>query len=243
MSFDRLAGTTACIGGTGGREGGVCGALIIACTALLLAGCPSRAPQTSGPEEVLRTYAQAIQAGEHKRAYQMMSPAYRERVDQQTFISSIRKNPAEMQFILGQLSNKAQQVTISAALDVGSQERLLLVNTSGHWSIATDPMAFYPQQTPAQAIRSFVRAIENKRYDVLLRFVPAQRAKNLSEAHLKKYFEGSERDEAQSLVRAIKANLSSPIHIAGETANMPYGERNVVKFLLEDGVWKIETPH
>lgn len=172
-----------------------------------------------------------------------MSLEYRKQVDQKSFIQTLRENPAEMKFILQQLRARARQVTIVANLDIGSSEQMQLINEAGRWSIASDPMDFYPQRTPAQALRSFVRAIENKRYDVLLRFVPSRRAETLTVVHLKKYFEGAEQEEAQALVRGLKANLNAPITSSGNSATMPYGEREVVKFLREDGVWKVENLH
>ncbi len=210
---------------------------------LLLAGCPTRSPSTAGPQDIVAAYARAIEAGEFEQAYGMMSLDYRKQFDQKSFIRTLRRNPAEMKFILRQLRNKARQVTIAASLEIGANEQLQLINEEGRWRIATDPLDFYPQQSPAQALRSFVRAIENKRYDIVLRFVPSQRAETLTVELLKKYFEGEEQEEARTLVRGLKANLNAPIHKTGDVATMPYGERDVVKFVREDGLWKVENPH
>jgi hypothetical protein len=93
-------------------------------------------------------------------------------------------------------------------------------------------------------LRSFVRALERKRYDVALRLVPNRYRPGLTIDKLREYWEGEQKVEnAQLLVRlraAVSAN--TPIVEVGDEAHMPYGERYEVRFVREDGAWKIEDP-
>ena len=53
---------------------------------------------------------------------------------------------------------------------------------------------------------------------------------------------GQQLEEVQRTAALLKTSLDQPIEVVGERATMPYGERFAVRFLLEDGVWKIEDP-
>jgi len=42
------------------------------------------------------------------------------------------------------------------------------------------------------------------------------------------------------MMNMIRANLDEPITDKGNEARMPYGDRFEVKFVLEEGKWKIQ---
>ena len=54
----------------------------------------------------------------------------------------------------------------------GAHETLRLRREDGTWRVVTDVIDWYSQRTPRQAVRSFVRAVEARRWDVLLRLLP-----------------------------------------------------------------------
>ena len=97
------------------------------------------------------------------------------------------------------------------------------------------------------AIAAFIRAYENKRYDILLRFVPdaARRADAsgppLSVAQLQKAWEGEQKQEMDQLTQALRAALpTAKFELLGDRATMAYGSAGSVEFLRENGLWKIE---
>jgi hypothetical protein len=204
-------------------------------------GCPSATPASS-PESVLNEYADAVQSGALDRAYSLMSLPYRKRYDKKDFIRMLQENPAEVKSLAQQLKVKAQQVEMEAQLEFGENETLKLVVENGAWKVATDPLDFYSQRTPAEALRSFVRALERRRYNIVLRFVPSKWADTMTVEKLRREWEGEKKDEVATLIKNLKANFNAPIHQSGNTATMPYGEKLEVRFLLEDGVWKVEDP-
>ena len=57
---------------------------------------------------------------------------------------------------------------------------------------------------------------------------------------MRQQFEGDHRDEIDSMMNMIRANLDEPITDKGNEARMPYGDRFEVKFVLEEGKWKIQ---
>jgi len=125
-----------------------------------------------------------------------------------------------------------------------SEERAL--GSAGAVS-ATKPDAdpTYPAQSPEQALASFLRAYENQRYDVILRFTPNADLggeHGLDERTLRQAWEGPLREEIEQKVAMLRAALAgkAPIERVGEEqALMAYGPGRAISFVLEDGVWKI----
>jgi hypothetical protein len=108
--------------------------------------------------------------------------------------------------------------------------------------IDTPVTDFYSQRTPRDALRSFVRAMERRRLDVLPHFVPNEYRRGMDDAHLRRLFEDERAEETETLLQNLRAHLEDPIEVTGERAAMPYAERFTVLFVREDGVWKIEDP-
>jgi hypothetical protein len=207
-----------------------------------ITGCPAPATTANKPEVVLAVYADAVQAGNYDKAYALMSVAYRKRYDRKEFLRMMQENPAEAKSAALQLRAKTQQVDVEAKVEYGDSESLRMVVESGAWKVATDLLDFYSQRTPSEALRSFVRALERRRYDIVLRFVPSKWADSMTVDKLRREWEGDKKEEVTQLIKNLKANLSAPIHQTGNTATMPYGEKNEVRFVLEDGAWKVEDP-
>jgi hypothetical protein len=91
-------------------------------------------------------------------------------------------------------------------------------------------------------VRAFLRAYENKRYDVLLRFVPEdQLDKETTAAELKKTWEGEGKSDMDRLTGALKASLpTAKVELFGDRATLAFGAGGAVELVRERGVWKIE---
>src|SRR5262249_15755011 len=99
----------------------------------------------------------------------------------------------------------------------------------------------YGQGTPEAAAAAFVRAIENKRYDVLMRFVPDSQREGLTEATLKAAWEGDQKQDMQSLSQALKSALANaPFEVVGERATLSFGAAGLLELVREQGAWKVE---
>jgi hypothetical protein len=209
-----------------------------------LVACSSARPDRGSQEAVISAYAQAVQTGAWRKAYALTSSSFQKRYNEEEFVRLLLENKADLREFGAKLQQRAERVHLEATLIPNEGGALLLVQEQGEWKIASSPLEFYSQRTPAEAIRSFIKAIERRRYDIIVeRFVPAKRARTLTKEMVQHYFEGEERDEAALLLRNLKANIDASIHLSGNTATMPYGERSMVRFLLEDGLWKIENPN
>ncbi|MCA9665410.1 MAG: hypothetical protein KC503_07475 [Myxococcales bacterium] len=215
---------------------------LLALVVLATAACPPRTTSTLAPNAVLERYAKAVKAGDFDAAYELMSLTFRKRYNRKDFAKMLRENPREVKLSVEQLHGKTSEVKIKAQLDYGDGDKLEMVVEKGNWKIATNPIDFYSQRTPAQALRSFVRAIERRRYDIVLRFVPEKWQETMTIEKLRKQWEGDKREEVVRLLKNLKANLNAPIRVSGNSARMPYGDKHEVRFVRESGVWKIEDP-
>jgi hypothetical protein len=89
-------------------------------------------------------------------------------------------------------------------------------------------------------VQGFARALERKRYDVILRYVPDQHREGLDAAKLKDSWEGHDREEMEQVLSALKQALpNATIEETGERATMPYGA-GTMQLVREHGLWKIE---
>jgi hypothetical protein len=74
----------------------------------------------------------------------------------------------------------------------------------------------------------------------MLRFVPNQYREKMDSAKLKTQFLGPSKEQVETLMNTLEANIEEPITERGNNARMQYGERFEVKFVKEDGVWKLQ---
>jgi hypothetical protein len=213
--------------------------LLVLATALVACGAsPARQPLGA-----IDAYAAALRAGDYGRAYELMSARYRREHSREDFMRMMRESPEEVRLTAARLTASNRRVEVAARFVYDDlRDELPLVLEDGGWKISSDPLEFYPQDTPAHALRSFVRAVELKRYDVVLRFVPNRWRQEMTEAKVREQFEGERREEVAQMMRLLTANLENPIEQEGDRARMPYGERYEVKFVREDGIWKVADP-
>lgn len=216
--------------------------------ALLAATCSSAACggglATSSPEAALATFARALREGDVESAYALTSEGYRRRVSQAQFEQWMRESPAEIRQLADALSQPAGPAEQEAVVTVGEREEVRLVRDPDGWRVASDVVDYYGQHTPAQALRSFVRAIEHRRWDVVLRLVPEADRESMTEEALRERWEGASSEEIQRLSEGIRAALDAdaPIEETGDHAVMPWGDRYRAQLVREGDTWRIEDP-
>jgi hypothetical protein len=207
-----------------------------ALAAALLAACSRQA----GPVGALHDYSAALRARDYSAAYDMMSEGFQAKHSREDFIRMMKESGDEVAQTAQMLNNQHKSVEITAEFNFGVGDSMRLVQEHGEWRIASNPMAFYSQATPREALRSFVRAYTLRRWDVMMRFVPTKYRERMNIPKMREQFEGAHREEIESMMNMIQANLNEPITDKGNEARMPYGDRFEVKFLLEEGRWKIQ---
>jgi hypothetical protein len=210
----------------------------VALIVLLALGCVG-CVRAERPAAAVEVYADAVASGNYARAYDLMSAEYQRRVSREEFIKMLRESPADLREGARRLRAGAHALSVHASYvyeDTG--EELRLVQEDGKWRFDVNPLDFYPQDTPRGALRSFIRAVELKRYDVLVRLVPKSYA--MTEAQLRTQFEGPMAKEVAALLGRLRGALDAPVDLHGDQASILYGDRQEIRFRREDGVWKIE---
>lgn len=229
----------------GFRSGGVAtpfvatALVVTACVASI--GCGGIAPGAT-PESALDAFARALREGRTREAYGLMSQGYRRRVSREDFEQRIERDRAEVRQTAATLSERRGPAEQEAVVEYGQGETLRLVRERGEWRVATDVVDFYSQRTPRVALRSFVRAMERRRYDVVLRLVPQRDREGTTVEGMARAWEGDGREEVERLLANLRQALDNPIEEVGDRATMSYGERFRVQFVREDGVWLIDDP-
>jgi hypothetical protein len=203
-------------------------------------GCArSREPAT--PHDALQAYARALEKGNAKDAYALLSDGAQKSMPFETFERMVKENPEDVKAIARALLRPSGTAQVSATVTAPDGQTLLLRFENGKWRVDRSAIDLYAQDTPEAALATFVRAFENKRYDVLLRFVPDSKREGLDRDKLKTAFEGEQLEEVQRITQAIKAALpTATIERLDDRATMSYGAGGTVELLREHGIWKIE---
>jgi hypothetical protein len=207
----------------------------------LVAGC-HRSPGRESPSATVRAFAEDLRAQRYADAYARLSETYRRRVPLDELIRRLEANPDEARDLAALLERVSDEALVTARVTYGDGEILPLVLEDGDFRIAGDVADFYDQSSPRAALRSFVRAMERRRYDVVLRFVPEADLEGMTVEKMRQAWEGTGREEIETLLLRLREALENPIEVVGDRATMPYGERYTALLVREQGIWKIEDP-
>lgn len=203
------------------------------------AGCAAGAG--AGPREAVRSYALALREGRTADAYALLSAEARGRVSEREFERMVAENSREMEDISAGLLAPAEVPRVTATLTSAEGERLLLVYEDGGWRVDGSALDLYARDTPEAALSAFVRAFDNKRYDVLMRFVPEAKREGMTEEQLRRAWEGEQRPQVEQLTQALKASLPNlHVEVLGTRATATYGTGGTVELVHEQGGWRIE---
>jgi hypothetical protein len=218
-------------------RGPLFGALLLVAAA---SACSSTPPVRS-PKAALDAYAQALREGRLSDAYAMLSDEAKKTIPFEAFQRMVKENPDEVNDITKALERPSGPPLVTATVSAPDGQSLLLIYEDGRWRVDGSAIDLYSQATPEAAVQAFVRALKNKRYDVLLRFVPDKKSEGLTAAMLKKAFEGEQREEMERITQALAAALpTAHIERIGDQATMAYGAGGTVELVREHGAWKLE---
>jgi len=207
----------------------------------LLASSACGASRPANPSDALGAYAEALRQGDAARAYGLLSDDAKKDIPFDSFKRIVRENPDEVKEIGRSLARPVGPPRVTAVVKAPNGESLLLVLEDGQWRVDGSAIDLYGQETPDAALRAFVRAFKNRRYDVLLRFVPNAEREGLGVEELKRAWEGEERSELEALVAAVEANLpNGRLEVTGDRATMAFGAGGTVELVREDGLWTVE---
>ena len=206
---------------------------------LLAAACAQRA---AAPGGAIESYAAAIERKDYGAAYGMMSASYRQQVSLGEYRKAMERDAAELTADARALRESVDRWAGRATVSLPGDERVALTREGGGWRLDAPPLDPYGQTSPRAALRAFVRAVENRRYDVLLRLAPARFRASISADKLRAFWEGPAGPQNRAFLRELRLNLYARIAEEGEEAFMTYGSGRQVRFVREEGLWRIESP-
>jgi hypothetical protein len=205
------------------------------------AACGAGQHAGKDPQSVLHAYARALEDGRADDAYRLLSDEARRGISLEAFRRMVKDDPEGVREIGRTLERPTAPPIVTATVTSPSGQELHLVLEDGAWRVDASSIELYAQDTPRHAIQGFVRAVERKRYDVVLRYVPDGHREGLDASKLKSAWEGHEKEEIQQVVMALKQALpTATIEETGERATMPYGA-GTMQLVREHGLWKIEN--
>jgi hypothetical protein len=203
-------------------------------------GCASTRA-SARPDETLRAYSKALREGRAREAYGLLSDDAKKTIPYESFARIVKENTQEVSELATALERPADAPRVTATVTPPGGPVLLLVYEDGAWKIDGSSVDLYSQATPERAVFAFVRAFDNGRFDVLLRFVPDAQRGNLSPAALEKAWTGEQREEVERMMGALKAALpTARFELLGERATMAYGAGGTLELVRENGAWKVE---
>jgi len=200
----------------------------------------------NSPQAVLSRFLRETERGQFRTAYARMSTGFQKQCNLLCFVRLVSAQSNTNRYLLDELRNGSPQVVYEVEARLVGHSLLLWEqrdrSVSGSnvslFLFAKNPLDVYPQDTPEEALQSFVRAFLAKRFDVLLRFVPKSMSKQMTEEVLKKRF--SEEPLLKRQVEGLRSHLGERVLFEGDTARLVWGAEQEAVLRLEDGKWKVQ---
>ncbi len=224
----------------------------VALLALTLSACRAAAP---GPHDTTRAWAQALRESRFDDAHAMLAPRARAAVSPADFERLARQRPDEVRAAADRADSVDPASPLVATVTLADGTALRLRWEDNAWRLDPASLEFYGQHTPVAALRSFARAVERGRWDVLLRLAPREVAAQMRmaardgatpEDTLRDAWSGAraehDREVLRRLVEALDRGATPDVHDGRATLTYGVANRYVARLVREDGVWKVERP-
>ena len=190
----------------------------------------------------MASFGAALARGDLRGAYQLTSAAFQRRTPYDAFAAELTAAGAEPAALGQRLVAEAGAVAPRVEVTLALGEQVPLVLEAGGWRIDGSVYEAWGQATPRAAVRTFIRALDAHRYDIVLRLVPDRYRAGLSADRLRMFWEGDHRDEHQALLARVRAAAQAPLTETGDEARLSVAPDRVVKLVREAGQWKMEDP-
>lgn len=152
----------------------------------------------------------------------------------------MKDNPDEAREIGRALARPTSAPLVTATVTGGDGEQLVLVLENGKWKLDPASLDFYAQDTPKHVVMGFVRALERRRFDVVLRYIPDAHREGFDAERLKKAWEGPDKEEMLHVLTALKQALPDRLDRGDRRPRDHAVRRRHLQLVRERGLWKIE---
>lgn len=207
--------------------------------ALGLAACAHRPEE---PATAVASFGAALARGDLRGAYQLTSAGFQRRMPYEAFAASLTAAGGEPATLGQRMMAEAGAVAprVDVTLQLGEQVPLVLED--GRWRVDGPVYEAWGQGTPRAAVRSFIRALDARRYDIVLRLVPDRYRAGLSAERLRTFWEGENAPGHQAILARLRAAAQAPLTETGDEARLLLGPDRALTLVREGGLWKIEDP-
>jgi hypothetical protein len=218
----------------------MCGAVRVGLLGwLLVVACAERAASPAG---ALGQYGAALERADWTSAYRLMSASYRKRVGPAEFRRQMQAAAADNRVAGRSLRENAAAWAARAEVLLGEGERVSLVREGGAWRLESPPLPPFGQDSPRAALRAFIHAVESARYDMLVELAPARYRADITPDKLKAYWQSQGAEKRRTMLSALRLALERRIIEEGDEAYLVYDGGRQVRFVREEGLWRIESP-
>jgi hypothetical protein len=189
---------------------------------LFVAAC-----STPGPEDTLDAYRRAVAAEDWATVHRLSDRATREAASAEALAERGADAPE-----LGVPVQRRHVVVLEDGREV------VLVEEDGGWRVASGGVEALRSDTPAAALKTLWWALDHARWDVVRRVLPKAAAQRLAtDAALAAHVEAVK--PRLSAAREALGEAVPAARVEGETAVLAYAEHRAVRFVREDGRWRI----
>lgn len=202
-------------------------------------GCAHR---PEGPAVTVAAFGAAVARGDLSAAYALTSTEFRHRMPFEAFAAGFKAGGAEPAALGERMVAEATRIAPRVEVELSFGERVPLLLEPGGWRIDGPIYEAWGQGTARAALRTFVRALDERRYDVVLRLVPDRYRVGLSAEKLRATWEGERKKENQALLAQLRAALDAPMAESADEAHLPYPSGGELRLVREGGEWKVEDP-
>lgn len=221
-----------------------------------LVGC---SPRAVGPVDTVHSYAQSLREGRLDDAWMHLSTEARAALPYERFVALAQSQPETVRDAVRAFSEVSPNAPITARVELASGETVTLLHEGGRWRLDPASLDFYSQRTPQNALRSFVRALERQRWEVLLDLAPRAEVARMeamareSDAGtrtaadvLRAHWAGIEAAATHQTLTRLRDALERgrSIEVVGDRATMRYGVglQHAARLVREEGLWRVEDP-
>ena len=192
--------------------------------------CVACATSTAdGPKQMVERYIAAINRDDPQAAYALLGEQVQRQITAAEFAARWKQVKPELRRQASQLGSSAERpMEIGATVTYRGGTRARLRFADGQWRIDGGISVSFQTATPLEALRTFIRAVERRSYDAVLKLLSRS---------VRQSIERDINDRLAKLKRWL--GRDGEVEITGDRARVRYDARYKIELVNEDGQWKI----